>query len=565
MGDLQVRFVWSCVVLAGIITGLAVQTASADVRGHRIKPAGQCASGVTELSPARTCATGWLNETPPTSHDGLTFSHDYGDFYEEDQATDSPWEKRLKSLRQLSLTRESCPAMKIMAMDDINRVLVQCTKDGGPVGAPVWVNMDYLKCAAAPSESPEPASSCSGPDSQPIPGKELKKQKQELGEIREHFRDHILGEAFALVSDTQRKLWEDHEALEKPFRGMENAQVYETVFRARERLKPLVHRMQAMFGERCNKTIVPQGEIYTVTDPEKNKTISYREADLDRAMRTCRLFLGSYYYAQGLLEKAAAAPNLPESDDKTKLKQAWGSSIRLNMSTNTIGLAEAMSNPTLYEGYMQERAGYGPVGRYRELVERQMMYYGLLPDGEISEADLHRKPARLEFVRRSREIPGVLELHNGYVYGGSRLRDGSDGKDCSDLVSRVLFKEGTPAPSTGVFMAIADHERLKDEWKPLASCFETVNFRNGEIPQPGDIAVMRGHIVFIKRFDEDNGMLNTIEAAGAKFNSVGEFKRPLFEANCMPGQDVFRADIRVLRFKPECAAANPLLKAKLAE
>ncbi|MBI3558251.1 MAG: hypothetical protein HY074_18445 [Deltaproteobacteria bacterium] len=518
-----------------------------------------------------TCASSWLNDAPTggtataaTAVAGAALKAQ--GYYDDNHYSDSPWDDSAVSVRQSSLNRENCPAMIIQGMDDIHRVLVQCLRDGVKVGAPRWVNSDFLKCQK-PAVDPATgviAPACPTADSAPISKKDQKIQTQAVKAISESMQDSIINRADKLIIATQHKIWTDHDALETQYTRMRLGEVYDSMVKARKRLQPIVARMKSMLGEHCDKELpISMGGTdpsYIVTDPTKVLPTLMHTTDVTRLQRTCKLMLGSYHYVDDLLKEGEASLDLTDKDER---RAAIGGFVRLRWGESTLGIVDAYDNDALREQYSMQRAGYGDAGTYHELVQRQVMYYGLLDSDTIDSRTLHNKPVTLDLVRHSAEISGVVELHNGYVFGGSRLKEGSDGEDCSDFIGSVLFKKGTIAPPTSVFMEIGDGKPpSRGKWADMSKCLKPLNLRGGDTPSRGDIAVINGHIVFIKGFNEQTGTIDTDEAAGQMFNTVGTFKRPLYERPCGSGagRGVVRGDVRVLRLQPGCPIADEELQ-----
>lgn len=236
------------------------------------------------------------------------------------------------------------------------------------------------------------------------------------------------------------------------------------------------------------------------------------------------------------------------------------------------------------------------------LAARMVFYYGY----SSQERDAMRKSGDVYYVRevpstelplikasgKQPELPPFLELGDGYVYSGDRLRENGHGLDCSSFsVSRDLIQGGSVnSPTTGTLRNIARvllHEpgitaaSLKS-WEPYLNCFDVVDLRKGEVPRTLDLVVSvsglaeRNHVTVIESYNQSRGEIVDMEAKGGTTNTLTRCVRPLFENQCAsvpdgnpgPGIDppAVRPDIYVLRFKsasPRDSHGQPLCPLRL--
>jgi hypothetical protein len=270
--------------------------------------------------------------------------------------------------------------------------------------------------------------------------------------------------------------------------------------------------------------------------PDCKEPLTGSDADIDRGKRVCRLY-------KTALEK---------------VEELIGNSNQ--SQSNSIGASSVLG---LFAS--------GKMGDNEELSYRTALFYGLSP----AEQQKYVRENPESFVKKN---GSNWELHNGYWFGGSRMKRNAGGMDCSDFVAHLFKSAGSrlEAFSTSDLRELAEGLGSKrgsanhfdnPDVKKLSACFTAVKLDQGEALLPGDILISYntwngGHVVVVDAFNPKTGMVRTVEAGGGKLNTVGFSERPLFEPDCarpLPQSEsnvishldskAVRADLVGLRFK----------------
>ncbi len=316
--------------------------------------------------------------------------------------------------------------------------------------------------------------------------------------------------------------------------GMSHTQLRTALIRARTRLLERSLRAFNLFGPECDK------------EPKIAKGSGVLETDIPQGQRTCRLIseaamLANHLDPEVLTPAEAHHRFLEESNNFAQ-------------SHDLAGFDENAFRTIMFEGLSDARQTevYGKLNMKRKAGEFQ----------------------RLEKASGPWALGEFVELHNGYVFGGSRMSGDKNSIDCSDFISSVYgLKEQVVddnghktnrVPSTLQLQQIARYVSKESKspppapWNKYVSCFQSVNLRGGERPQPGDVVVQRangeGHVVLVEAYDAEKSpdTVKTIEAFGGGMGTLGPNSRPLFDPRCnnadSDDQPAVRSDITVIRF-----------------
>ncbi|MBI3557992.1 MAG: hypothetical protein HY074_17145 [Deltaproteobacteria bacterium] len=306
------------------------------------------------------------------------------------------------------------------------------------------------------------------------------------------------------------------------------------LLRSRDKLRARSARAFALFGPECDH------------EPKFSKGKGVLDTDIPQGQRTCKL----------LSEATMMANHLdPENLTPDEARKRF--------------LDESNS-------FAQSRV----LVDFAEIGMRTLMYEGL-PDATqaaiFPKLNMKRRAGEFDRLEKASGLSSsgtFVELHNGYVFGGSRMSGDKNSIDCSDFISSVYDLKAPVTDESGKtslrepttlqlqqiakFVSKESKARPPAPWDRYIPCFQPVNLRAGQRPQPGDIVVQRangeGHVVMVESYnaDEDPDSVKTIEAFGGGMGTLGPNMRPLFDQRCRNSapDDVpsVRSDITVIRF-----------------
>ncbi|MEW6055942.1 MAG: hypothetical protein AB1540_04945 [Bdellovibrionota bacterium] len=400
-----------------------------------------------------------------------------------------------------------------------------------------WVNLHALSCAPKnvlgyeiPFQPAKPE--CQATDGYPFETHDLKDSM----EASDALKEEILGRALQISNKASERAHADLEVLTVPFERLTHEERYAALRRAHESISSFHSRASSLFGENCDRKLSekdPAGEAVS-------------ELDLVQGARTCVLVKSTQKFIAGLLSEAI---------DSTPSQ------------TRRIEIGAALERIIAQASQSRSNADYD------QLEVKMALLYGLEPSkrAEVIEK-LHFRRTATAITSLERHYSGKIlsdfeELHNGYVYGGSRLgRASGKGLDCSTFLAELLRGKvkALERPLTSKdFVELAAYlqsnrtGKLREPWSEVLSCFQYIDLSQGQLPGPADVVVTHdgkeGHVRLVKSYDAVSGVLSTIEAAGGRFNTIGFRKVPLFESGCGPdespysGRAPLRADMHVLR------------------
>ncbi len=540
------------------------------------RPYTGCVSGHRTFL-VNACATGWSGAPLPGTKSKSSAASDetygaYGTFYEDDLNAFNPWdsERAENSARRLKLNYAECPALNVLEVRLSDHMAkVHCE---GRKSAEAWINLDALTCTLPPPRYVAPAvvqSGCPPISSAPLSDAATDMAHSMVDALDESPTNQILVEAKQRAIQTQKLAQQDHDTLLKMYGpGMTaSSDLYHRLEQARKTAHAQYTAASKAFGPNC--------DLYPA---------NFNHADADRGQRTCRLVRATYRMSDYYIKRAeaTAVPGISKEDRENVI----GLSLRLAWMEHYGNPIEISENPLMAEAENDRKAGGGPVADYRSLVFRQMLFEGL-PKEQRQEALDKNSKHHLNFFRTSAEVDGKpVELHNGYVFGGSRLSEAGGGRDCSDFLSAILTGWTGDMLSTDKMRDIALYlghapgapRKADTKWNGFDRCFDPVNLRSGEPLLSGDIVISRndtiakgGHVVVVESVDRTKGTIRTVEAGGVKFNTVGSTTRPLYEPSCGPSPSgvgsnaVVRPDLVALRFHKKEGCNIDILKRSAGE
>jgi len=476
------------------------------------------------------------------------------------------------------VTTDNCPAVKIVTFEEHNhRALIQCQCPVVPKGAKsdcdskkllgkTWINLDYLACYPKNVKLAPRVIVTKGCDPKAVAGTSTVAQamQKSVEKIASVYGSKLLKRAEEqakvikeLIRNDSQKLYSAYDKSSKS-----DKELHEAFTLAEKRLTEYREQSKSLYGTNCDG--VPADMM---------------EAQWVQGQRTCRLIRLSLSEFQKLKADALKGAGPGASPE------AIGAKYRQWIKT--------------YEGFGRAEEG----GDLDQLAFRMILFHGLKdPERATLLKPAGKDSKGLALVRVAREHavkgkPDLLELHDGYVFGGARAgKDGvsnaqADPYDCSEFIASLLKdRRSSDVPSTAQFATIARvlHKESgaslpQEDWANLKHCFLPVKIREGEPLHPGDILIRRidssttesnseheGHLAIVKSFDPQSGNIKTVEAAGSTMSTLGYNERPLYEASCevpadgsKPSWTPVRSDLRALRFKPDPAKGCPLQAPKL--
>jgi hypothetical protein len=206
-----------------------------------------------------------------------------------------------------------------------------------------------------------------------------------------------------------------------------------------------------------------------------------------------------------------------------------------------------------------------------DVAYRTMLYHALgLHHASILASFPARKRLRdsLDYVVPRTGYIASDEVFGGYLYGATGHKLG-DPVDCAAFALHYLLgmkqaavaDQSRESPTVFDFEAIHDYLRapalsmVPRSFRAYVNCFEVVDPRLGQAPQPGDLVSSAKHIVVVDRYDVTHRKVVTLEASSTPCESVCTMSRPLFEPTCggdtqTPSLPALRGDLRILRLAP---------------
>lgn len=529
--------------------------------------------GQKTVTLASGCANTWLKSSKSKSHDLIPSWRTEGGNYGTKPVSDA----------QKVITRSECSEARLTDIDLPNRVaLIKCKDDSQAR----WINLDNLTCS--PTSVDRKARRKPEPVTCPV---DLQQDYTDKGSFVQMFSDQLkvddavrrtlIKRAKGTFLTVQANVDHDNRVLTRRYLDMEDKELMDRIWKSAESLSKmsteLTQAPPSGYGKNCD---LPEGG----------------DSNLQRAHASCKRF-------------AAAAD--------------------MAFQLVSLGRDELGDESEGIDGAQRLRAAIADLQERNfanadDEAVRMALFYGLDPTERDTLAYRPKKgkgrremASTFKYIRETVELGPDrpwIELHDGYELGGSRLgkRSSGGGIDCSEFVAGLLLPEVEATeeeegkkkklkkrstrvgfPTTLDFRAIYDYLELQrqskssrrppkiaSEWKNLYRCFEPVNLREGDRPQPTDLIGSRndrlvdgGHIVFVDAYDPDTGVIHTVEAAGGPVDSTELWTRPLYEDACRgdthgaesgedPGPPV-RPDLFGLRFIRDPDLMDPLCPLKL--
>lgn len=320
-----------------------------------------------------------------------------------------PWEDQNNAIQVVhSVSCHSLTLLEVRPAVSLAKARCEGSSDS------VWINLEHLECHPQNlrREAAKRASLMNNrfcEDCQDAEGAAPNVATEFIEEVTGHA---LLNAAKDRYHQIYRQALKDHWEIGSRYAGMPSSGLRHRIEGARAVLKLRVAYAHSRFGAMCDK-----GE----------------GSDAIRGKRTCALLSDAYDKSEQLLSTLQS-----ENGEK-----------------EAVSLVDRVSMPdnVNYEG----------------LIERTVLFYGLPPwiQSKLAKSNEH-------FVRESpiSELPGTYELHNGYVFGGSRLGSNSgNGIDCSDFITELLMSGGSRRkrigrPSAADFFRVAEVRRSIEENLP---------------------------------------------------------------------------------------------------